>query len=344
MEFWHDLKKFKTGRTPEGHDLLSIPLPPDEEGMVGRECPRNDCQPRYFKISSSVEESKAVPKQEKKKVIKYLFCPYCGHRDWLNRFATHDQTEWVKSMMVRDVHKTINNMFRNKFGAHGTTHGGGLLSIRLEYKGGILPSVRHYAEKELTRKIECDQCGGRYSVYGIAMYCPWCGEGNIGVHLGRSVGIIKGLMEARDQVVKKAGKEAGHHLLGNCLEDCVSLFEGFLKIIYKNQVQKTYDKQVCLRKLKRLRNSFQRLSKAEEIFKRDLRKDLFLGISKEERELMELQFAKRHVITHNLGLIDEKFKTQVATWQTAGQDIDLGASGVEHLLSLTQRVIRNALA
>jgi len=59
---------------------------------------------------------------------------------------------------------------------------------------------------------------------------------------------------------------------------------------------------------------------------------------------LELQFAKRHVITHNLGLIDEKFKQHIATWQAAGQDIALDASRIEKMLSLVQRIIQNALA
>lgn len=54
---------------------------------------------------------------------------------------------------------------------------------------------------------------------------------------------------------------------------------------------------------------------------------------------MGLQFSKRHVITHNLGLVDENFKQQVTTWQTAGQDISLDASDIEQLLNLIKRVI-----
>lgn len=56
MVIWHDMRRFKTGRTPEGHDMFSIPLPPDEEGMIGRECPQEDCQPKYFKISSTIKD------------------------------------------------------------------------------------------------------------------------------------------------------------------------------------------------------------------------------------------------------------------------------------------------
>lgn len=80
-------------------------LPLDEEGMVDRECPQDDCQPKYFKIFSSIENE-----QEKRRAIKYLYCPYCGYRNYFNNFTTHEQIEWVKSLMLRDVHRTFDNL------------------------------------------------------------------------------------------------------------------------------------------------------------------------------------------------------------------------------------------
>ena len=72
--------------------------------------------------------------------------------------------------------------------------------------------------------------------------------------------------------------------------------------------------------------------------------DLFSDISEAEQEMMELQFAKRHVITHNLGLVDNKFKRQMPTWQAAGQDISLDPLEIERLLTLIQMVLRKAIA
>lgn len=339
MSIWHDLKRFRTGRTLAGHELFSIPLTPDKEGMVGRECPQSDCQPRYFKIHVLAEEGEPVKEPEKKEVTGYLYCPYCGHKAHLNLFPTRDQVEWVKSMIVRDVHKSFDKMLRETIGSTRTTSRGGFFEVRLEYKPGILPSVRHYAEKELQRVVDCDQCGKRYAVYGIAMFCPWCGKGNLKVHLKRSIEVIKSLMDAHDQIVEKAGKESGYHLLGNCLEDCVSLFEGFLKVIYKQLLGQKYNSLQCSDKMAKLHNSFQNLSKARKIFKRDLSIDIFSTILPQELDFMGFQFAKRHVITHNLSLVDEKFKKQASTWQTSGQDISLDASDIARLLNLARKTI-----
>lgn len=339
MSVWRDLNRFRTGRTPEGHDTFSIPLTPDKEGMVGRECPRVDCQPRYFKIKVPPKNGEQVKQPEKREIIENLHCPYCGYKSNINKFATRDQTEWVKSMIVRDVHRQIDEMLRNTIGSTRTSSGGGFLQVRLEYKSGTLPSVRHYAEKELKRVVDCDQCGRGYAVYGIAMFCPWCGEGNLKVHLTRSIEVVRSLMDAHDQIVEKSGKESGYHLLGNCLEDCVSLFEGFLKVIYNELIGKKYTAEECRDKMSKLGNSFQNLSKAKEIFMRDLGIDLFSGLSTTDLDFMGLQFAKRHVITHNLGLIDEKYGKQASAWQTPGQDISLNASDIARLLGLIGRII-----
>jgi len=337
MSIWRNLKRYKTGRTPEGHDTFSIPLTPDKEGMVGRECPMNDCQPKYFKIY--VGNSAPSKMQEGKQSLEHIYCPYCGHRDHISQFATRDQIECVKSMIFRNVAKAFDDMLRNTFRSTRTSSSGGFFSVRLEYKPSVLPSVRHYAEKELQRVVECDQCSKKYAVYGTAMFCPWCGKGNLKVHLARSIEIIQSLMDSYDQIVEKAGKEAGYHLLGNCLEDSVSLFEGFLKAIYRELLKKNYTAKQCEEKMSNLHNSFQNLSKANRIMKRDLNIDIFSVVSPKELNFIGLQFAKRHVITHNLSLVDEKFRKQAATWQSTGQDINLNASEITKLLNLIKSVI-----
>lgn len=339
MSIWHDMNRFKTGRSLEGHDTFSVPLTPDSEGMVGRECPQIDCQPKYFKIKVLQKDVETAEQTGSIEAKNNLHCPYCGFEAHLNQFTTRDQIEWVKSMMVRDVRRHIDDMFRRTLGSLHSSSRGGFIQVRLEYKSGTLPSVRHYAEKELKRVVECDQCGRGYAVYGIALFCPLCGKGNLKVHLNRSFEIITSLMDAHDQIVEKAGKESGHHLLGNCLEDCVSLFEGFLKAIYKELIGRKYTAEECKEKLCKLGNSFQNLSKAKEIFVRDLGIDMFSVLSKDDLEFMGLHFAKRHVITHNLGLIDEKFKKQAAAWQALGQDISISASDVTRLLDLTRKVV-----
>ncbi len=234
-------------------------------------------------------------------------------------------------MLVRDIRRYIQGEFSKHFR--------GQPSSSLTYRPGSLPSVRHYAEKKLKRIIQCDDCGNKYAVYGIALFCPRCGRGNLHLHLKRSSEVIRTLLEMKSEIENQAGTEAGYHLLGNCLEDCVSLFEGFLKTIYSQALRFTVSDQDREQKLTQLKNAFQNLSRAETIFRSDFGWDIFDSITHVDREFMELQFAKRHVITHNLGLVDDRFREQANSWQSKGQDVELSDGDISRLLGLLEQVL-----
>jgi hypothetical protein len=339
---WHELKGFHQDKDANGRDMFFIPLEPDEDGMVGRECPQTDCQPRYFKIAprtlpenSGEDDSTSGP--------DILFCPYCGHQDGLQQFITYDQLEWAKSLFLGDMVRETQRVTRRAFRSTRTPSKKSMFSVRLTYKPGRLPSVRHYAEKELKSIVECDECNMKYAVYGISIFCPCCGKGNLALHLARSIELINALLEMKTQVEETAGKDGGYHLLGNCLEDCVSLFEGFLKVIYSQALRATCSEDEREAKLGGLRNSFQNVSRAERIFKDDLGYELLSSIDDSARDLLELQFAKRHIITHNLGLVDEQYRTQVASLQSTGQDVQIATDDVRRLLSIESKVLTRAI-
>lgn len=42
MDIFHDMKKYRVGRSPEGYDLFEVSLKADDDGMIGRECPNEE--------------------------------------------------------------------------------------------------------------------------------------------------------------------------------------------------------------------------------------------------------------------------------------------------------------
>jgi len=340
---WHEMKQFHRGKDNQGRDMFNIPLQPDDDGMVGRECPNADCQPRYFKITPP-DHLQSDGAGQAKPPVESLCCPYCARRDGFQQFTTEEQIQWVKSLMLRDVVRQVQRTLQSAFRTHTRPAHGGIFTVRLSYKPGRLPSVRHYAEKRLRNIVRCDQCNETYAVYGVAPVCPFCGMGNLSLHLKRSLGVILSLLEFRPEVEAKAGQDAGYHLLGNCLEDCISLFEGFLKVIYERALPASLSLQDRRNAVEAFRNTFQSLSRAQTAFQAELSYDLFQAVSALDLDFLEVQFAKRHVITHNLSLVDGRYRTQADAWQRSGQDLDLSPEDVLRLADRITTVLSAAIA
>ena len=340
MDIFHDMKKFQTGKSAEGHDLFSVPLESDEDGMLGRECPNDECQPKYFKMSTS------IPDEISKKRVEFsqidVTCPYCGSLDNMQHFHTKSQIEWIESMMFRDVVKTVQDMLRTTFRpSHSTPRG--MFSVSLTYKPGLLPSVRHYVEEKLRRNVVCDKCGYTYAVYGISFHCPLCGEGNLIQHLKRSAEVIRVLVEESERLGQERGLEVGQQMIGNALEDVVGLFEAFLKHVYQYEVKHKFAKEEAEAKIKKVGTTFQRLEGAETLLSKDLAFELFAECNEKDKSFLQDQFLKRHVLTHNLGLIDKKYIQKAQAYEKQGAELHIKPEDVSKALEIAVGIVTNVI-
>jgi hypothetical protein len=71
---------------------VTVPLQPDEDGYIGRECPNQACL-GYFKITFGTGV----------KGPARCHCPYCGHTGDQNTFFTQEQIEYGRSVAIRKV-------------------------------------------------------------------------------------------------------------------------------------------------------------------------------------------------------------------------------------------------
>ena len=220
---------------------------------------------------------------------------------------------------------------------------GGLISIKADVTCN-LPSVRHYAEEKLKQTVTCDDCGFRFSVYGISFHCPLCGQGTIRSHLRENVATVGVLAGEANAIGEKHGSAVRDQMLGNAVEDVVSVFEGFLKQIYRRGVERKFPPAEAKDLVAKVRTNFQRLSGAEESFLRDLNVGLFDGVTSNERADLEQLFCKRHVLTHNLGMVDEKYLGQSPAWLRERQEVPVDATEVQSGVSLVERVVTQAAA
>jgi len=116
-----------------------------------------------------------------------------------------------------------------------------------------------------------------------------------------------------------------------------------LKHHYFNRINKQYDAEVVKTKIQHIKTSFQNLNRSKSIFTDEFGTDIFQVLNSEDLEFLQVQFSKRHVLTHNLGLVDEKYLTQVKSWQKPGQEIPLESEEIERTLELISQVFRNIL-
>jgi hypothetical protein len=157
------------------------------------------------------------------------------------------------------------------------------------------------------------------------------------------VDIIRSQLEAEEVVKEKGGAEAVYHLYGNCLEDIVGLFEGFLKSAYSMSMLNQHKKEQAEERIQAIKGNFQRLFDASRMFNRDLNIDIFSQITQEELDFLNTMFNKRHAITHNLGLVDEKFQSKINQWQRCGEELEIDRPDVLRGLELTERIIKNVV-
>ncbi len=337
MNIFDEMNKYHTGETEEGLDTFAVPLAPDEHNMVGRECPNEECQPRYFKISQILPDG-MEDKAEDFSTIDVV-CPYCGIKANMQEFNTESQIEWIQSMMFRDIAKAFDGMLDATFNKRTVSS----KSFSVSYKGGNLPSVRHYMEEDLRNNIVCDNCSFAYAVYGISFSCPLCGAGTLLQHLQQNTIIIQSLLTESEGITSRHGADVGNHLIGNALEDLVSLFEGFLKHIYIFRIQAIKPPEEAHERIANIGTTFQRLDGASKRFIDDFKFDLFDGIGGNDLVFLEKQFLKRHVVTHNLGLVDAKYLRQANIFQKQGTEVEFSASDVQRALEIVVLIVTNLI-
>lgn len=340
MDLFGDMKRFHVGTSDDGNPMFSLPLTADEDGLVGRECPGAECEPAYFKIAGSADGSMDGDDAEDVSQIT-VTCPYCGLAANFQQFHTRGQKDWFKSMAMRSIAGSLQRTLADAVKPLSRPRGG-MLSISFRFKPGRLPLVREYTEEKLKRVVCCDKCQRQYAVYAVACYCPRCGEGNLLVHLRRSADILRALVEMAAKAEELGGVEARSQHLGNCLEDVVSLFEGFLKVIYRRALVARHGAAPETR-LAQVKTSFQRLPGAEEFFRRDFQCDLLGCLDTREHRSLEMAFTKRHVITHNMGLVDAKYQRQARSYGHVGRTIEVDAPEVDTALQLVERVLEHGV-
>ena len=306
--------------------------------MVGRECPKEDCSPGYFKVKlgTGITEGQEV-----------AFCPYCRTEAEPNEFDTQSQKDYAVALITNSAVSGINRMLINSLGLNSAGKkkiGGGLFSIEMSLKPGRPDYVPRPVEEELRRDVICPKCGLEQSVFGLATWCADCGEDVFLVHVDKEFQVVEKMLSVVDKRRAELGARVAGKDIENAIEDLVSIFEAVMKIItYKHLTNQGSSRDEALYIIeKQIRNKYQNVKTADETFKKFVGFALFEDISDKSLEALKHVFEKRHPITHNLGVIDRKYLMRVRSGQPQGQEVKVSSQELFDMIEIARSVVSSA--
>ncbi len=267
-------------------DHIRIPIFTDEDGMLGRECPAQECL-GYFKIKLGTGlKGENLP----------CHCPYCGHTGSQNTFWTQEQIEYAKSIALRKLQGVVIQELK-KMEFNHPPRGPFGIGISMKVEEGPKPPVRYYREKVLETRVICDHCGLDYAIYGLFAYCPDCRQHNSYQTLAKNFELIVKMLE----LARSAVPEVSRMLIENALEDSVSAFDGFGRALCRVHASRASDQK------RAAAMSFQNLEGARKNLKEVFSIDLASLVQVAEWSLASRCFQKRHLLAHTMGVIDDDY-------------------------------------
>lgn len=304
MQF-KNLSRFRTGGT-DSNMKLEVPLPRTPDGRVYRYSPNGNAHPRHFVLGEPkegfviTEPARARMKLEPRST--QTVCPYSGIVAEDNEFTHPDDVEAAIKLIEHAAMSDVTAAFHGIFdGFNRSQSPNSLLQIKATVTSPSNPKPR-FGRRDLLRELLCDHCGRDYGVYAIALYCPDCGAPNVRLHFAREAELVRRQVELAEAQGKE-GEELAYRLLGNAHEDVLTAFEATLKTVYLHGLSRRGGDPSDEKSVK---NAFQNIEHACKKFA-EFEIDPFDVLRVDELTELNLNIQKRHVIGHNLGIIDAKF-------------------------------------
>lgn len=243
----------------------------DKEGFFGMRC--SSCK-EYFRTTSRND---------------LMYCPYCGEWHYGIDFLTENQKQYVNSY-IKVFLKSLEE--------------GRDVELDLDSIMGNLSDNRSpfvYTEQRQQKRIKCS-CGIIYDILGEYGGCPICNKRNSLEVLLERLAVLE------DRVINpifgKDEREKREKEWIETLKNCVSDFEALgndlkqLLLILPATPRRKND----IRDL-----NFQNVTYANDKLKNWYGIDFLLGISEEDKNFIIRSFGRRHLFTHNAGVVDQEY-------------------------------------
>lgn len=268
---------------------VSVDIPQDENGFLGRECPQPNCE-GYFKIKPGTGlKGQDLPCR----------CPYCGHTAGQNHFWTKDQIEYARSIALKQMVDAVRKDLKSLEFDHRPRPGRGIsFGISLKVQPGRPIPIKYFREQSLETHVLCGNCTLEYAVFGVFGFCPDCGIHNSLQTLLTNLELVSKHLTLSNEVEDAALRQ---QLVEDALENCVSAFDGFARECCRIRAQQAQDPE------KAANVSFQNLPGAAKRLRTLFNVDLEGTLTPREWQRAHVGFMRRHLLAHKAGVVDQKY-------------------------------------
>ncbi|WP_322083381.1 hypothetical protein [Burkholderia sp. BCC1972] len=289
---------------------ISVKIAPDADGYTGRECPA--CE-KYFKIKFGT----GLPGDPD------CHCPYCNHTGPQKEFWTTQQIEYAQSVAMNQLSGQLLTELKK---LERRPDPRAIVSIGISIKGSPTP-IAYYREEELEERVTCCACTMEYTIYGAFGFCPDCGVHNSLQIANANFDLV---LKALD-LAQVAPADLATKLIDNALEDAISCFDGF-------------GREHCAAQPFKI--SFQSIDAAKDKLLRETGFDLAALLDATAWNFVTMQFQKRHLLAHKLGIIDAEYISKTGSSRSllgrkvAITDVDVRTL-VAHLRTLARALVQS---
>lgn len=257
---------------------ISVTIPLDENGMMGREC--LECE-QYFKLKPGTGLE-----------TDNCHCPYCDYQGKSDTFWTQAQLEFARSVAMKQAFNKIVkpelDKLKHSFKQLERSSRNNLIQFKIKSSDSNFSfPIKYYSEQELETDLTCDNCNLEFAIFGVFSNCPDCNETNAFLIYSKSLEVIKKKLEIFSK--PEIPEEILEISLSSILTASISAFDGLGKEL-RNKKPNHYPSKP--------RNLFQNIFVLNEKMNN--------LISKNHSDYNELVkwFQVRHIFEHNMGVVD----------------------------------------
>ncbi|MDD5361403.1 MAG: hypothetical protein PHN88_04675 [Ignavibacteria bacterium] len=293
---------------PQERNTVQVMVISDRNGLWGRICPI--CR-GYFRTNFPGDPT---------------FCPYCDYKGDGIRYLTKNQIQFIEAYFNAYINALINGI--------DVTIDLDELTSKLE-ENNKSPWV--YTEEKQQTQVYCPNCKTTFDILGEYGRCPQCALPNAKQIVIDKFNNLESDFINKEKTINDRSKREMEWK--SFLLNSVSVFDGLGHEMRRNLLFSPYTPKrradlECL--------SFQNILKVNDCFKNWFGFEILSGITNSDKIFLNIMFNKRHLFTHNNGIVDSEYLKNTDDKKVkSGQLIRLDSKEIKRFLLLVKCISIN---